>query len=174
MKRTILKYALRSKITLLTKHTPLVQPQKSLISLSFDRKIHRRCKNWFSSISSEDQVELEEGVFHSFADKFLDNLELDLSELELKIEDDDFDLDNSQGVLNLNLGSLGAWVINKQTPNRQIWWSSPISGPMRFYYCSKTNTWLNTRDSKTELVSLLQREVEERTNVKLSLLSFKR
>mmetsp|Transcript_10639 Transcript_10639/g.17906 ORF Transcript_10639/g.17906 Transcript_10639/m.17906 type:complete len:223 (+) Transcript_10639:115-783(+) len=24
------------------------------------------------------------------------------------------------------------WVINKQAPNRQLWWSSPISGPRRY------------------------------------------
>ena len=26
----------------------------------------------------------------------------------------------------------GTWVINKQPPNRQVWLSSPISGPRRF------------------------------------------
>ncbi len=31
-----------------------------------------------------------------------------------------------QGVLTVKLGKLGTYVINKQTPNRQIWWSSPI------------------------------------------------
>ena len=25
-------------------------------------------------------------------------------------------------------------VLNKQGPNRQIWWSSPVSGPKRFYF----------------------------------------
>lgn len=29
------------------------------------------------------------------------------------------------GVLNLRLGSLGTYVINKQPPSRQIWLSSP-------------------------------------------------
>ena len=37
-----------------------------------------------------------------------------------------------QGVLNINLGKLGFWVLNKQSPNKQIWWSSPISGPRRY------------------------------------------
>lgn len=31
-----------------------------------------------------------------------------------------------QGVLNLQLGARGTWVLNKQGPNMQIWWSSPI------------------------------------------------
>ncbi len=37
-----------------------------------------------------------------------------------------------QGVLTLRLGDLGTYVINKQTPNRQIWMSSPLSGPVRY------------------------------------------
>jgi len=35
------------------------------------------------------------------------------------------DITYSQGVLNIKLGDAGTWVINKQTPNRQLWWSSP-------------------------------------------------
>lgn len=31
-----------------------------------------------------------------------------------------------QGVLNIVVGDRGTWVLNKQSPNRQIWWSSPI------------------------------------------------
>ena len=37
-----------------------------------------------------------------------------------------------QGVPTVRLGELGTYVINKQTPNRQIWMSSPISGPVRY------------------------------------------
>ena len=33
---------------------------------------------------------------------------------------------SQQGVLTLRLGDKGTYVINKQTPNRQIWFSSPI------------------------------------------------
>ena len=37
-----------------------------------------------------------------------------------------------QGVLTVRLGDFGTYVINKQTPNRQIWMSSPLSGPVRY------------------------------------------
>jgi frataxin-like iron-binding protein CyaY len=34
------------------------------------------------------------------------------------------------GVLSINLGpKLGHWVINKQAPNQEIWWSSPVRYP---------------------------------------------
>uniref|UniRef100_A0A914RUA2 Frataxin n=1 Tax=Parascaris equorum TaxID=6256 RepID=A0A914RUA2_PAREQ len=36
------------------------------------------------------------------------------------------------GVITAKVGrDKGTYVINKQTPNRQIWLSSPISGPKR-------------------------------------------
>lgn len=38
----------------------------------------------------------------------------------------------SAGVLTVYIDGKGTWVINKQPPNRQIWLSSPISGPRRF------------------------------------------
>lgn len=34
-------------------------------------------------------------------------------------------------------------MINTQTPNRQLWYSSPVSGPQRFDY--KEGRWLNVR-----------------------------
>ena len=37
-----------------------------------------------------------------------------------------------QGVLTVRLGELGTYVINKQAPNRQLWMSSPLSGPVRY------------------------------------------
>ena len=30
------------------------------------------------------------------------------------------------GVLTVALGTHGTYVINKQSPNRQLWWSSPL------------------------------------------------
>lgn len=36
------------------------------------------------------------------------------------------DVSKQNEVLTLKLGSLGTYVLNKQTPNRQIWMSSPV------------------------------------------------
>jgi frataxin len=44
----------------------------------------------------------------------------------------DFDVSYSMGVLTLHVSpKVGTYVINKQTPNRQIWLSSPLTGPKR-------------------------------------------
>lgn len=63
----------------------------------------------------------------------------------------------------------GTYVINKQPPNKQIWLSSPISGPKRYDYAiwsedqnSKEETgggsWVYLRDGTT-LASLLESEL---------------
>ncbi|EGT54939.1 hypothetical protein CAEBREN_28735, partial [Caenorhabditis brenneri] len=37
------------------------------------------------------------------------------------------------GVLTVNVSkTVGTYVINKQSPNKQIWLSSPMSGPKRY------------------------------------------
>lgn len=62
----------------------------------------------------------------------------------------------------------GTYVINKQPPNKQIWLSSPISGPKRYDYVvisegqdSKQDTatggWVYLRDG-TYLNEILQQE----------------
>lgn len=38
------------------------------------------------------------------------------------------------GVLTVSFAEIGTYVINKQPPNKQIWLSSPISGPKRYDY----------------------------------------
>jgi len=38
------------------------------------------------------------------------------------------------GVLTLSFGDVGKYVLNKQPPNKQIWLSSPVSGPSRYDY----------------------------------------
>jgi len=60
----------------------------------------------------------------------------------------------ASGVLTVQV-PVGTWVLNKQTPNRQIWWSSPISGPKRFEY--ENDEWVCSREG-VELETLLKKE----------------
>ncbi|KAG0425826.1 hypothetical protein HPB47_027023 [Ixodes persulcatus] len=67
------------------------------------------------------------------------------------------DLALSDGVLTLHLGPrIGTFVINKQTPNRQIWLSSPVSGPKRYDFVD--DKWIYKRDG-VPLHRLLAEEV---------------
>jgi frataxin len=76
-----------------------------------------------------------------------------------KIVADDFDVSYSSGVLTVKLGANhGTYVINKQTPNKQIWFSSPISGPKRYDFIS--GQWVYKYDKLT-LHELLSKEASD-------------
>ena len=80
---------------------------------------------------------------------------------------DDYDATFSNGVLTLKLGAdLGTYVINKQTPNLQIWLSSPTSGPKRFDFID--GTWVYKRTGET-LHGLLAAELSKCFDKKIDL-----
>ncbi|GMH42015.1 hypothetical protein BSKO_09934 [Bryopsis sp. KO-2023] len=84
-----------------------------------------------------------------------------LTTLEVYVEAldlDDADVECGQGVLTLKLGEKGTFVINKQSPNKQIWLSSPISGPFRYDYLN--GNWTYGRDGHL-LKQKLASELEE-------------
>uniref|UniRef100_A0AC35TSH0 Ferroxidase n=1 Tax=Rhabditophanes sp. KR3021 TaxID=114890 RepID=A0AC35TSH0_9BILA len=59
--------------------------------------------------------------------------------------DNEYDVNYSMGVLTAKIDDkVGTYVINKQTPNRQIWLSSPLSGPKRYNFVD--NEWVYTHD----------------------------
>jgi frataxin len=110
--------------------------------------------------------------FHRITDETLENIQDNLCVLEDSIPDAEVSL--SQGVLSVNLGpSIGAWVLNKQTPNKQIWWSSPISGPRRYEYVlsgdigggTDFSSWRSTKDG-TSLIDTLREEMFVSTGTK--------
>ncbi|KAL9047656.1 MAG: hypothetical protein Q9206_006584 [Seirophora lacunosa] len=70
--------------------------------------------------------------YHRLADTYIDNLVAKLEEIQE--ERDDVDCEYSAGVLTLTFPPAGTYVLNKQPPNKQIWLSSPISGPKRYDY----------------------------------------
>ncbi len=70
--------------------------------------------------------------------------------------------------MNLTIDDIGTYVINKQPPNRQIWLSSPSSGPKRYDWViisegqdqkqdTATGDWIYLRDGSS-LSSLLLEE----------------
>ncbi len=98
---------------------------------------------------------LKESKFYELANTYLDNVYNKLDSNE-KIPFDN--IDYSQGVLNFTLTKNKHFVLNIQRPNRQIWLSSPISGPQRYEYDDTNNKWLNIRN-KFNLNKLLSEEI---------------
>jgi frataxin len=100
-----------------------------------------------------------------------------LEELEIlldRVGNAKYEVEYHSGVLTLNLADKGTYVINKQPPNKQIWLSSPISGPKRYDYVAGVDDWLYSRDGKV-IGDLLNEELSnvlaERVNLVLKTTS---
>lgn len=113
---------------------------------------------------------LDETAYERLAEETLDALAEffeDLADKPYTLED--YDVSFGGGVLTIKLGGdLGTYVINKQTPNKQIWLSSPSSGPKRYDWTGKN--WVYSHDG-VSLHELLARELTEALNTKLDLSS---
>ncbi|RVD82177.1 uncharacterized protein DFL_006611 [Arthrobotrys flagrans] len=93
--------------------------------------------------------------YHEMADETMDEI---FTKLEERAEEEKgFDVEFSAGVLTLDTPN-GTYVINKQPPNKQIWLSSPVSGPKRYDWVEEEGEWVYSRDKST-LSSLLAEEV---------------
>lgn len=112
-------------------------------------------------------AELSNEQYNALADEYLNSLIEKLEELQEETED--VDCEYSAGVLTLGFQPNGTYVINKQPPNKQIWLSSPISGPKRYDYVIRSEgqdakegtgdgEWVYLRDGST-LSELLRKEV---------------
>ncbi|KAL7185661.1 hypothetical protein ACSBR2_027585 [Camellia fascicularis] len=106
----------------------------------------------YSSLVQEDE-------FHKLADSTIHDLLEKLEEYGDSVDIDGFDIDYGNQVLTVKLGTLGTYVLNKQTPNRQIWLSSPVSGPSRFDWDQDAQAWVYRR-TKANLVEVLKNELE--------------
>ncbi|KDR84764.1 hypothetical protein GALMADRAFT_233097 [Galerina marginata CBS 339.88] len=96
--------------------------------------------------------------YHALSDKAMDDILATLEEVVETRGNTNHEVDYHSGVLTLHLGQSGTYVINKQPPNKQIWLSSPISGPKRYDYHEETRTWVYSRDNRT-LDGLLSEEL---------------
>ncbi|KAL4201835.1 hypothetical protein AMTRI_Chr02g218070 [Amborella trichopoda] len=72
---------------------------------------------------------LQEDEYHKLADATISDLQGKFEEYGDCIQVDGFDIDYGNQVLTVKLGNLGTYVLNKQTPNRQLWLSSPDENP---------------------------------------------
>lgn len=117
-----------------------------------------------------DPGALDEATYERLAEETLDSLAEffeDLADQPYTFED--YDVSFGSGVLTIKLGGdLGTYVINKQTPNKQIWLSSPSSGPKRYDWTGKN--WVYSHDG-VSLHELLATEMTKALKTKLDLSS---
>ncbi|CAG9322162.1 YFH1 [Blepharisma stoltei] len=94
---------------------------------------------------------LNENQYSKVSAAFLDKIAEQCEELEC-FED----VELSDGVVTLKCKEEKTYIINKQSPNKQIWLSSPISGPKRYDFVN--NGWVNATDGH-KLIDLLSKEL---------------
>ncbi|KAL1969539.1 hypothetical protein VTN77DRAFT_8977 [Rasamsonia byssochlamydoides] len=113
---------------------------------------------------------LTDTQYHEYSEHYLNTL---LAEIErVQEEGSDLEAEYSAGVLSIIAPGVGTYVLNKQPPNKQIWLSSPISGPKRYDWVvqgdqmhEKQDTrgflngqWIYLRDG-SNLTDLLNKEL---------------
>ncbi|THH27020.1 hypothetical protein EUX98_g7166 [Antrodiella citrinella] len=84
------------------------------------------------------------------------------------VSNPEYEVEYHSGVLTLKLGDKGTYVINKQPPNKQIWLSSPVSGPKRYDYVIEQDEWVYGRDGQS-MGDLLNQEISSALGEELDL-----
>lgn len=96
--------------------------------------------------------------FHQLCEEFLQNL---ADEIEAKDCDSMLDVEYQDGILEIKIiASKKTFVINRNSGNQKIWYSSPFSGADYFAFDEKTSSWLNEKG--VELATKLSGELLEK------------
>lgn len=106
----------------------------------------------------EEDTLLDLNTYQHASDETLEKLSENLESILEHRYDQGADVRLESGVLTIVVDPENTYVINKQTPNRQLWLSSPLSGPKRFDLDKESNCWTE-RTSKEELRRLLSEEL---------------
>lgn len=117
-------------------------------------------------VSNNTNISVEQ--YHALSDTTMETM---LESLENVLDEEassEYEVDYSSGVLTLKLGQHGTYVINKQPPNKQIWLSSPTSGPKRYDYVPERDQWVYLREGRT-LGQLLNEELSKIFNREIDL-----
>ncbi|KAJ8077324.1 Mitochondrial matrix iron chaperone [Marasmius tenuissimus] len=157
------KYAQPSPNTILCNTTPTAQCQvRTALGIPPGLNKEIETLEFNSSLSVEE--------YHELSDEVMDTLVEDLESLIDEHGNPSYEVEYHSGVLTLKLGEEGTYVINKQPPNKQIWLSSPVSGPKRYDYSQPEDSWTYSRD-KRSLGQLLNEELSKafKKNIKLNI-----
>ena len=85
-----------------------------------------------------------------------------LARIESSLDDDDLDIDLESGILTITSEGGAKVIINRQTPNREIWVAARSGG---FHFRFAGGEWRDTR-SNDELFASLARVIESQSGIK--------
>jgi frataxin len=78
------------------------------------------------------------------------------------------DTNYADGVLEIKAPGVGTFVLNKQAPLHQVWYSSPLSGPHHYDYNADTKRWVSDKD-RHDLQDKLERELSQVCGKKITM-----
>jgi CyaY protein len=87
-----------------------------------------------------------------------------LERIERSLDDTDLDVDLEAGILTVTCPDRSRVIVNRQTPNREIWVAARSGG---FHFRMKEGEWRDTRSGE-ELFASLARVLEEQGGDKIA------
>lgn len=107
---------------------------------------------------------METSEFITFVDEKLAALadSIESADKEYALEDVEY----QDGVLTITLEDERQYVINRHTPSRQIWLSSPLSGAGHFSH-QENGRWIDSKNR--DLYHVLQNEFKDIANLNLAI-----
>ncbi|KAN0135569.1 hypothetical protein V8E53_006460 [Lactarius tabidus] len=133
---------------------------KSLNRITLPVAVHRNTQTRLFTLPAPHvaQSSLQQSLYEKLADTTMEELLDGLQNILDSHGDTSLEVEYHSGVITLELGQHGTYVINKQPPNKQIWLSSPVSGPKRFNFDATTRQWVDSRSGQL-LDALLNEEL---------------
>ena len=107
-----------------------------------------------------DSILSEESTFHARVDAVLESIER-----AVEAADADIDSEINGGILTLEFDGGSKIIVNRQTPNREIWVAAKSGG---FHFRFDGAAWRDTRSGES-LSSLLSRVISEQSGAVLSI-----
>lgn len=99
---------------------------------------------------------MNESEFHRAVDAVLARIESSLEDAE------GLDVDLESGILTVAFADASRVIVNRQTPNREIWVAARSGG---FHFAHRDDAWRDTRSGE-ELFASLTRVIEAQSGVK--------
>ena len=99
-------------------------------------------------------IRLEESEFHERVEALLEAIEVGLEDAA-----SDIDTEINSGILTLEFANRSKVIVNRQTPNREIWVAAKSGG---FHFRFDGASWRDTRTNES-LESLLSRVISEQS-----------
>jgi CyaY protein len=100
---------------------------------------------------------MNESEFHQAVDAIL-------ARIEAAVEGSDLDSDLEAGILTLECPDSTRIIVNRQTPNREIWVAARSGG---FHFTHRDGEWRDTRTGE-ELFASLARIVEKQSGLRIA------